>query len=256
MESVDFVASLPVLSASSDETAVAARGPSSDTPCASVIGNTLMAWASNVDHGHKTALEAVLAYVQLVAQVGDYRKDPRTDPVGFYHAVVDILSKCGFADEGLSFAGYSAQEDTVRLDSVVSKVLGQQLNQPQVVTVSSALAALNSDANDMAEAWYVFRENSAAGSAGSFSAGLAQVITSGEPGVSMSMSAFSLAGIDSGEPFLWKSYPSNRVSISSAPVHVVISDASWDRLGPVIMRNLGDHMNGYVADVGYRPGRP
>lgn len=247
MESADLVESLPVLLASSDETAVTAGGPSSDTRCASVIGNTLVALASNVDRGHGSALEAALAFAQLAAQAGNYSKDPRKDPVGFYRAVVEILSGCGFGDQDVSFTGYSAKGDTVRLDAVVSEVLGQQLSQPKVVTVGSALAAFNSAASY--EAWSIFSNNSAADGAGSCSAGLAEVITAGEPGVSMSLSAFSLAGINSGGPFLWSSYPSNRVSISSAPVNVFISDALWASLGPLISAKLGNHLCGYVVDV-------
>ena len=192
VESVDFVASLPVLLPSSDEMAVAGSGPSSDAPCASVVGNTLVAWASSVDRGHRLALEAVLAFVQCslrlptIARIRGPTRSASTTRWWTSSITVGSPTRTSRSPATRPRGRRSGWTPLCR------RFWDNNSPNRKLSTVSSALTALNSDASHMGEAWSIFSRNSAAGSAGSFSAGLAEVITSGEPGVSMSLSAFKL----------------------------------------------------------------
>jgi hypothetical protein len=248
----DYIASLPALPPPLKLTAVAAQDPPSNTPSASVAGNSLVAFTANLDGTHKTELLYVMGWAQLQAQQ-NYGKDPQTDPVGYYQAVTSILTNVGFVAEDISFANYQTKTATVELDKVVLDILGGLLTGPELSLVDAALAALDAAASDNGAPWTIYSSSSSNNNAGSFAVGLADESTApdGTTNVSMSLSAFSFSGTENNERFLWISHSSTSLTIKDGATTVVLNDDLWNTpgIGSAITAQMKANSAGYIANL-------
>ena len=248
----DHIASLPALPPALKSQVGASADPPSNTPSASIVGNSLVAFTENLDSAHKTELLNVIGFSQLHAQQ-TYGKDPQTDPVGYYNAITSLLTSIGFGAEDISLADYSTKTATVALDAVVLEILRELLIAPKLAVVEAALVALHSAATDDDAPWTIYRSNSSSNNAGAFSVGLADETKgpNGTPNVSLSLSAFSFSGTENSERFLWRSYSSTSLTIKDGPTTVVLNDDLWNApgVGSEITAQMRAHSAGYIAHL-------
>lgn len=233
------------------EGAQAPDDPPSSTPSASVVGNSLVSFTADLDSTHKTELLYAMGYAQLQAVQAGH--DPKTDPMGYYNFVTDLLTNIGFVAQDVTFADYKTQTKTVQLDQVVLEILAGILTAPELALVDAAVVALKATADDTGGPWTIYSSHSVSNKAGGFSVGLANQTTApdGTANVSLSLGAFSFSGETTETNFLWMSYSTTSLSISDGSTAVTLNDALWNTkgIGDEIASQMGAHSAGYIAHL-------
>ena len=226
--------------------------PPSHEPSASVAGNSLVAFTDKLDGTHKTELLYAVGFAQLQAVQAGH--DPKTDPIGYYKFVTDMLTNIGFVAQTVSFASYETSTKTVELDTVVLKILADILTGPELALVDAAVAALKATADDDGGPWTIYSNHSVSNKAGGFGLGIANQ-TEGKDGktanVSLKLGAFTFDGSTTETTFLWMSYSSTDIKIQDGNTTVVLNDDLWNHpgVGDAIATAMGDHSAGYIAHL-------
>lgn len=245
---VDFIASLPKLEPL--EPLVAAE-PANE-PSGSVAGTTTMAFTSNLDSTHKTALLYAVGYVQLQA-VQNFGKDPKADPIAYVDQCIDLLQHIGFAVQDMNWANFNSKAKTFELDQVVLQIVGELLTAPELALVDAAVEALKTAASSGDPSWTIYSQSSVSNDAGGFSLGLANQTQGpdGSANVSFNWSAFSFDGTEDHTKFLWMTYDSTSFHMKHANTTLVLNDDLWntDGVGNAISAAMKSLSKNYIANL-------
>ncbi|MEU4570907.1 hypothetical protein ACBI99_34790 [Nonomuraea sp. ATR24] len=227
------------------QAAMAAEPPTQSAgESASVVGNSMVAFTANVSPQHKDDLLNSFGLAQLAATAGGANAE--TDPLGYYHKVVEVLTNIGYTGQSVNFGNYTAQTATVEIDKVVLEIMTSLVTAPELEIVKAALDALKSSANADGAPWQLYHSQSTSENNGSFSIGLA---TETNNNVAVKLSAFHFTGDETATKFLWMSYSSTSVHIQQGQTTLVLNDTLYATVRQAVTDKMSSHASSYIANL-------
>ncbi|MFF0865316.1 hypothetical protein ACFYUV_26450 [Nonomuraea sp. NPDC003560] len=228
------------------QAAMAAAEPpqQSEGESASVVGNSMVAFTANVSAQHKDDLlnSFGLAQLSTVAQ----GINPETDPLGYYHKVIEVLTNIGYTGQSVNFAGYDTKTATVEIDKVVLEIMATLVTEPELEIVKAAVTALKSSADSNGAPWQIYNSQSTSDTTGSFSIGLA---TETNNNVAVKLSAFHFAGTETATKFLWMSYSATSVDIKQGQTTMVLNDSVYSAVRATVAQKMSSHASNYIDNL-------
>ncbi|PFJ30942.1 hypothetical protein CN964_21270 [Bacillus cereus] len=214
-----------------------------ETPSASVVGNSVIAFTSKVQGQQRNDLKNATCLAQLAAMK---KHDPFTDTENFYRFYTEVLANIGFVVQGFDFTKHEVSGSTLAVDKVVIEVLAAIATEDEVALVKASLDALKALSDDDGRL-RLFSTSSHSAEYANFMLGVANQSDNGD--VAFKVGAFHMNSTENNTRFLWFSYSTSNTNLFKSGQVLTLNEDVYSRNRATIIDKLGDKAEKYIANL-------